>query len=114
MTASRIFDDAEDLLAATNQCETAMQEVIFVQNLLFVFDTGVVQIHAAGLDRLARFGNRLEQSGLHAGFRHTVAHRGLGELTIDLHTVKSNFKRSLVNTCKIAATAEQRTSRLNG
>ena len=59
------------------------------------------------IDARARFGNRLEQSGLHAGFRHTVAHRGLGELAVDLHAVKSSFERGLVNARKIAATAEQ-------
>lgn len=91
-----------------------MQEVTFLQRLFLILHARVVEVHATGLDGLARLGNRLEQACLHTSLGHTVAGCDLGEFPIDLHAVDSGLKRGLIDVRQIAATSEQRAGSFDG
>ena len=115
---SVLLDDAERLLAAADERETTVQEIVLAQRLLFVGHTVVVQIHATGLDGLAGLGNRLEQACLHPGLGDAVVDAdgrerlGTG-LVLYLESVDGGFKRVLVDGGKVAAAPEQGCGRVD-
>ena len=82
MNESVLLDDAERLLAAADERETTVQEIVLTQRLLFVGHTVVVQIHATGLDGLAGLGNRLEQACLVSPSATALARRSGGSVDV--------------------------------
>ena len=116
---SGAFDGTQRLLAAANQRETAMQEILFAKRLLLIIHTHVIEIYATGFDGLACLGNRLEQTCLHTGFRHSIAHcrrceNFLAMPVFDLESLDCGFKRSLIDARQIPAAPEQRACCLDG
>lgn len=68
-TASAACHDTEGLLATAQHHEPALEEITIAKQLLLIFHTHIVHVHATGLDRLARLRDGLEQPGTHRPVR---------------------------------------------